>query len=349
MTGLASGLRILADEGALDLAIVDVPAAHPGIPSPEMCDSILPSPLWTRVPFVRRYPLRHGREFTSRQSRLSSLLRCDVYHCSGVQPFWPAASVPVITLYDTGAIEHPEWHTGKTVEYAQRELGMVRNGARILAISDWSADRAACLLGIDRRAIGVARGAADDLFRPGEPDPGDLALHGLRRDAYVLHVGSFVPRKNIPFLLEAWRDSGVFREGFELVFAGAGGWKRPEITGERVRTLEAVPDSALLSLYRGSRAVVLPSSFEGLGLPALEAVACGCALLSSDSSALPETVGDSGMLLPDGSLEAWAGALRRLSDDAFIAALRGKALAAERLRSVDSAASALAFYREIAK
>ena len=121
------------------------------------------------------------------------------------------------------------------------------------------------------------------------------------------------------------------------------------MSGEGVRVLEAVSDSSLLSLYRGSRVVVLPSSFEGLGLPALEAMACGCALFSSDSSALPETVGSSGMLLPDGNLDAWTEPLRMLSDDSVIVTLRRKALEAKRRRWVDTAASALSFYQEITR
>jgi glycosyltransferase involved in cell wall biosynthesis len=349
MTGLASGLLSLEETGEIELTLVDVPATHPGIPSPAGCDAILRNPLWAGIPLLRRLPLGWGWEPKSRMRRLSGMLGCDVYHCSGVQEVWPQGSLPVVTGYDTGALEHPEWFPAMTLEYARREMAMLGKGARLLAISEWSADRFAALGGIDRASIGVTGGAASDFFSPGIPDEAFLARAGLLRDAYVLHVGNFVPRKNIPFLLDAWRLSGSARAGLSLVLAGAGGWKRPDVSGDGIRVLEGVSDALLLSLYRGCRAVVLPSSFEGLGLPALEAIACGCALLSSDSSALPETVGNSGLLLPDGDLEAWTAALARIADDSFVGSLRTRALGTARRTWRSAAEAAAAFYRSIAQ
>lgn len=349
LAGLAAGLREVASGEDLEVRLTDVPATHPGLRSPALCDTVLPDPQWMRVPLARRIPYRLGAEQASRSRRLSRLLECDVYHTSGVQPSIPAKAVPVITLFDTGALEHPEWHTPQTVEYAMREASMVAGGARVLAISGWTAERASALLRLDRSSIGVAAGAADDLFTPGEPDPSILGAHGLEADRFVLHVGSYVPRKNIPFLLEAWAASGCASRGWKLVMAGAGGWRRPPVGGDGVVVIEASPDAVLLTLYRAARALVLPSVFEGLGLPALEAMACGCGVVSSSASALAATIGSAGLTIPPDDGPAWASALARLEDGSFAAGLRRAASSAPRRRWTDTAHDAAAFYRTLVR
>jgi glycosyltransferase involved in cell wall biosynthesis len=324
--GLASGLRQTAGSDGPDILTVDVPAAHPGVASPGVATAILRTPFYLALPLLRRIPIALGLEPASRERRLGSIADFGIYHHSGVQPAFPRRSISVITSYDTSALEHPEWHTADTVRYARTELELVRSGSKVVAISGWSASRACSLMGLRREDVFVTGGAADDSFCPGEPDSNILGRLGLECGRFILYVGNFVPNKNIPFLLQAYAGARGAGLRLPLVLAGAGGWRRPSLEGEGLVVAEAVSDTILLALYRGASALVLPSLFEGLGLPLLEAFACGCGVICSNSSALPETAAGHAILVDPTDEPGWRGYLLRLQAQSFSRELSDMAL-----------------------
>jgi len=142
---------------------------------------------------------------------------------------------------------------------------------------------------------------------------------------YVLHVGTLEPRKNLPTLLAAWR---LWREAGgdppPLVLCGRFGWKSDELRREVeaaveegwVHTFGYLEDAKVAALYRDALFVVLPSIYEGFGLPAVEAMAAGAALVASDIPVLREVAGDAARYAPPGEPEAWATACRELEADA---------------------------------
>jgi glycosyltransferase involved in cell wall biosynthesis len=347
--GLYRGLKALADEGEMELAGIDVPASHPGSGSLPEADEVLPTPFYLSVPLLRRIPYRLGWEPFSRARRLGEMLPgCSVYHHCGVQPFHPPGATSVITFHDPSALVHPEWHTEQTVIYAEKEAELIREGSRVLAVSRWSASKAAELLGLEEASVGIARGGVDAAFTPGETDPSHLAQLGLRKDRFLLHVGSYVPRKNIPFLLNAY--AAAREKGFDhpLVMVGAERWGSVEVEGgEGVVLLPGLDDRRLISLYRGCTALLLPSTYEGQGLPAMEAAACGCGVICSDATALPETAGGYSVMLDPFDRDAWVRAITALRDPSRISELRARAEAAPRRTWVDCAKDALTFYREV--
>ncbi len=347
LLGMAEGLGQLASEGRLEMTCIDVPAARPGTEPPLKGAMILPTPACLGIPLVRRMAVRKGWEVADRPRRLARIVGCDLYHCSGAQPCFPPGSRPVVTLFDTGALEHPEWHTPETVRFWEAEAGLIARGAGVLAISGWAAQRATALLGTISAPVGVAGGAASRVFQPGAADPQVLQMMGLEPDAFFLHVGNYVPHKNIPMLIGAFEAAGMASRGFPLVLAGAGGWKRPPMRGEGVRVLEAVSDEQLLHLYRGARALLLPSVYEGLGLPVLEALACRCAVVAADSTALPETLGGHGLLVPPDDRARWAEAISSLGEDAFMDDMRSLAAGAPVRTWRDAATDALRYYLEL--
>ncbi len=353
LTLLASSLHAHSREEGLRFRTLDIPAARPGTPPlPAEPDLTLGNPLYLGIPLLRRLPIRYSRELRSRGRRLSTLLgKKGIFHHSGVQPVCPRGWTSVLTTFDLSAIQHEKWHTLETVSYGAREKQLTEEGSRLIAISRWAAGEAESYFSLESGTVGIAGGAAGPIFVPGEPDPEFLAENGLERERFVLHVGSFVPRKNIPFLLEVY--SACVDDGFDypLVMVGAEEWGELDIdTGlPWLRIFSGISDEDLLSLYRGARAVLLPSRYEGLGFPALEAMACGRPLLCSNAAALPETVGDGGLLLDPDDAHAWRRAISHLEDDEHLSMLRKMSESVHRRTWEEVASNAAAFYRSISE
>lgn len=347
--GLCGALDGTARGAGVILLKVDVPAAHPGAPPVPEASIVLSPPWYCGVPLLRRAASITGLEERSRSARLAAEAGCDVYHHCGVQPFAPCGARSVVTVYDTSALEHPEWHTEQTVRYSGIEAELLRAGAGALAISKWAADRAAAVIGVPSGRIEVAPGAADEIFTPGEPDAAVLERLGLAERGFLLHVGNFVPRKNIPMLVEAFRQARLAGLALDLVMVGQGGWKRPGVAGSGVRVFENLSDGDLVALYRAAAALLAPSECEGLGLPVLEAMASGCGVVASDAAALPETVGRGGMLLPPGDAAAWSACMLQLGRGGLAGELRAMAREAPRRTWSAAASAACELYRRIAE
>ena len=206
--------------------------------------------------------------------------------------------------------------------------------------------------------------AAGPAFTP-DPDPEQrervCARHGLA-GRYLLFVSVFEPRKNIPLLVDAFE---IFRReyphgpAFQLALAGGAGWGGAEIAASvrrrgldpAVKLLGYVPDEDLPWLYRGAELAVVPSQYEGFGLSALEAMACGTPVLAADTTSLPEVVGAGGEFFAPGEPALLA---RRIAEITAAperrAAMREQGLARAAGFSWDrTARQVLEVYREAAR
>jgi glycosyltransferase involved in cell wall biosynthesis len=168
------------------------------------------------------------------------------------------------------------------------------------------------------------------------PDPADAPR---QTDPYALFVGNVLPHKNLARLVEAFAAARA-RRPFRLVIRGGG---RPEHVSALRARIDALGvgahvdwqpwagDDELLTLYRGARMLVLPSLYEGFGLPALEAMACGTPVIVSNVASLPEVVGDAAVFVDPEDVGSISAAMTRLlSDDALAKELRGRGLARAR-------------------
>jgi len=245
--------------------------------------------------------------------------------------FVPAHVVPVVhpaatvvTIHDLGYLSYPECHPPRQRLYLRLStIWNARAAAMILADSQWTRNDLIERLRVPSEKIAVAYPGVSAEFEP-QPAQRIEAVSGRYHlpERYLLYVGTVQPRKNLARLVDA---HALVREAPPLVLAGAPGWLSGQLiskikaAGARVHLLGYVDDSDLPALISGADALVLPSLYEGFGIPVLEAMACGTPVMASCTSSLPEVVGDAGILVDPLSVEAIASGIKQMCADPALA------------------------------
>jgi len=211
----------------------------------------------------------------------------------------------VVVIHDAAALRHPGWYSGLYAAWQRRILPLIaRRALRVITVSEFSRRELAELLGVD---AAVVPGGVDERFTPAAPP-------ARRPRPYVLCVASHTARKNLGALVPA--AQALARDGVDLVVAGG---HRPQFAAEGgldgLTLVGHVPDDELPGLYAGAEAFVLPSHYEGFGLPVLEAMAAGTPVVAAATTALPETCGGAARLV-EPEPEALREALTTLLGDA---------------------------------
>jgi glycosyltransferase involved in cell wall biosynthesis len=225
---------------------------------------------------------------------------CDVLHCPTFRGPFSSSAPLVVTVLDLGVLRHPELFNRWNRTYSRLAVPRVLRAARrLIAISEFTKSEIVELVGIDPQRIEVI----------GVPPRESLSAEGEAAEGdYVLAVGTLEPRKNLARAAEAARRAGV-----ELRVAGARGWGDVALNG--VRLLGEVGDDELARLYRGARALVYPSRYEGFGIPILEAMRAGTPVVTSRGGATEEVAGGAAVLVdprdPGSIAEGLAEAERR--------------------------------------
>lgn len=266
----------------------------------------------------------------------------------------------VITVHDFAFLRWPELVTPDARRYYGQIGRAVAEAERIIAVSEATRRDLIELVdpGAEAKTVVIPEGV-DPIFHP--IDRG-MARRRVRErfgidSPYFLFVGTIEPRKNLPLLFAAFRRlrERLGREAPRLVLAGARGWlddgieKAAASLGDGARFLGRVADKDLVALYNDAIGHVLVSTYEGFGLPPLEAMACGTPTLVAKAASLPEVVGDAGRYVDPEDVESIAEGLWQLWDDAALRRClgeRGRARAAaftwERVAEQTSAAYAQA-------
>jgi len=228
----------------------------------------------------------------------------------------PAPEGDVVTLHDVVAWRFPD--ESAAVPAAADEL---RRAAAVICVSAFSAQEAVDLLGI--RDPHVIHNGVDARFFDAAPlDAGALRTLGIE-GPYVLHTGGASSRKNLEGLAAAW--PAVHRERPDLVLAMAGPvhTRRSTLFAKQpgTRLLGRVDDALMPGLMAAAAAVVVPSLYEGFGLPVLEAMAAGVPVVAAETSSLPEVAGDAALLVPPTGAGIAEGLIQATSGDGAVDAL----------------------------
>lgn len=237
----------------------------------------------------------------------------------------------VLTLYDLTFALFPSFHV-KGMQAIAREVKRSASRADgLIAISEHTKQDAIEQLGIPAERIRVTLLAADERYRVLDDQlaiQNVLSRYGIDRE-FIFYTGTLEPRKNVPTLVRAFhRFRQEAKAPHRLVIAGKKGWLYEQIFDEvkqlglsgEVIFAGYVPDDDLPFLYNGATLFAYPSLYEGFGLPPLEAMACGCPVVTSNVSSLPEVVGDAGLMIDPQSADDLASALAKVVGDSELAA-----------------------------
>ncbi|MGC9348207.1 MAG: glycosyltransferase family 4 protein [Anaerolineae bacterium] len=252
-------------------------------------------------------------------------LKLDLFHSTDFIPPAFGAQRLVITVHDLNFLYYPEYLTSDARRYYNDQIGWaVERANAIIVDSEATRQDLHKLLDVAPEGVTVAHLAADARFRvlPSFKISAVLERYELPPD-YLLFVGVWEPRKNLSGLLEALRLLHARGYNLPLVAVGRRGWLYEEIFDKVeslglsawVRFIENPPVNDLVGLYNAAQLLVLPSFYEGFGLPVLEAMQCGTPVVASDRASLPEIVGEAGILINPEDPAAIAGACARVVRD----------------------------------
>jgi glycosyltransferase involved in cell wall biosynthesis len=307
--------------------------------------------------------------------------RCDVVHSPDFVSPPHRTGADVITVHDLSFLVVPECAEPKLAAFLSRSVpAAVRRADHIIAVSHQTKNDLIRLLSVPPDKITVAHNGIDPRFQRAEgsgqkagvandnpkskiqnPKLADLP------DKFILHVGTLEPRKNLKRLVEAYGflinsklKTQTSKLRIALVLAGRKGWlyepimeaaERVNSAGGQVIFVDYIYDSDLPVLYNMATVFAYPSLYEGFGLPAAEALACGVPTLVSNDGALCEVVGDAALKVDPRSVEDIASGLDRLlSDDDLRATLAAKGPLQVTPFTWDAAArTVLDVYRRVAR
>jgi glycosyltransferase involved in cell wall biosynthesis len=284
----------------------------------------------------------------------------DVLHTTDFIPPVRGARRHVVSIHDLTFLHYPQFLTDDSRRYYNGQIqAAVRRADHILTISQSSKDDIVKMLGVPAEMIAVQWCGVDDIFKPLPRETLEKVrqLHDLPSD-FILFVGTFEPRKNIAGLVQAYSElRKQLPDAPPLLLVGKKGWlfdetmSKIDVLGLHNHILwrDNIDHAALPAVYGLAAVLVMPSFYEGFGLPALEAMACGTVPIVSNRSSLPEVVGDVGQQVDPDDTAALTKALHlALTDEPWRNEMREKGLAqAATFTWERSARIALSIYEKV--
>lgn len=249
--------------------------------------------------------------------------KIDVFHTSDwLEP--PSRAVKVTTVHDLVVYKYPESSHAKIVANQKRKLAWVKKESK-LVICDSKATKNDLrdFLGFEEKKLKVIYPGVEQKFkmagtllkinvsRQTDKIQNVREKYKLSKD-YILSVGTREPRKNLKGTIKAFKVLRRDFRGLELVLAGKFGWGNEIELVQGARVLGFVPDEDLPFLYAGAKCFLYPSFYEGFGLPVLEAMACGCPVVTSKQGSLLEVGGGAAIFVEPNNVESIVSGVKKV-------------------------------------
>jgi glycosyltransferase involved in cell wall biosynthesis len=233
--------------------------------------------------------------------------RLDLFHGTNYDiPIWGGCPT-VLTIHDLSLLLYPATHEERRVSRARRRLPLMSRQATMIITPTNAVKTEVCEhLRVPADNVVVVNEAPRRSFQPMPLEQASTTVRKLGLDEeFILYVGTIEPRKNLITLVKAFEEvlrSTALRP--QLVIAGKKGWLTEELftyietakLGDRILLTGYLDDDELRSVYSACRVMVYPALYEGAGLPTLEAMACGAPVITTNTPAIAEMVGDKARL-----------------------------------------------------
>jgi glycosyltransferase involved in cell wall biosynthesis len=221
------------------------------------------------------------------------------------------------SYFSRAHIDYLDWCTSANVHAA----------ARIVAVSETTARDVIRTYGVPAGIVRVLLNSHDDAVFNANIDEDNVAATLAELDIrgpFFLHVGTIQPRKNLPTVIRAFEAFAAGGGDHQLLLVGAQGWRAenaadtglPDLDSFKgVRLLGSLATEQIAHIMTAADALVMAGFYEGFGLPALEAMACGTPVLAANAGALPEVVGDAGLLFDPNDPDELTALMARIASD----------------------------------
>jgi glycosyltransferase involved in cell wall biosynthesis len=249
----------------------------------------------------------------------------DVFHSHHFAPRIVPSAINIATAYDIIPVLHPEYFGGDAVAHFRDVLDVFRRCERVFCISEATRRDLIARLDFHPDRLVYAPIDCDAAFRVIEPREAStevLERYGLAKQPYIVCVGTIEPRKGHLAVIEAFNRLRAQEPGIQprLALIGRRGWGFEAVFAAieespvrmDILYLDYVPRADLVHLYNGAHFAAYLSTYEGFGLPVLEALACGIPVVTSNVSSMPEVAGPAGLLVPPDDPEQIALAFQRM-------------------------------------
>lgn len=257
-------------------------------------------PNYTRTKFLR---------ILWEQFKLPKLLRqmgIDILHSPGFIAPLRMTAKSVVTIHDMTFFSHPQYHTKFKRFYFKKMIPLTAKKAAVIIADSENTKKDICkYLDADKQKIAVIHlGVGKDFKKidAGKAKKFISRKYGIK-NKFILFVGMIEPRKNLQRLVDAFLQ--LKEHELKLVIVGKKGWQMDEFF-KMIKELKLedsiifpgyVPDDDLVKFYNAAEVFVYPSMYEGFGIPVLEALACGCPVITSNTSSMPEITGPAAVLI----------------------------------------------------
>ncbi len=250
--------------------------------------------------------------------------RPDHYFSPGYNPPLGSPCPFSFTIHDLMLLDLPQLRSFAKAGYFDWIIKPgIRNAAVVFTVSEYSRQRIIDWSGANPEKVIAVGNGVDPLYCP-------QGIRWQHPKPYLLYVGNQRAHKNVELLIDAFARS-CLRAGYDLLLTGQfsesiAAKVAINKLGAQVHALGMVPEEQLPSLYRGAFALVLPSLYEGFGLPLVEAMACGTPVVASNVTAIPEICGDAALLFDPYDLDSIVDALNQLERQSVVDKLRSAGL-----------------------